>query len=102
MRNPEAMTNTTESDTFEHWFGPVRSVYRTGERVALAPPRPGETEPFAWVQEPDTLVSMDIDGRPVESATFLIENGRGVMRVKFEDGESVDHDRGPVSTTSDT
>jgi hypothetical protein len=91
------MTDNDTPDTFERWVGPVRSVISTGgRRIPLAPPLPGEVQPFAWTTEPATVLSMDVDGRPVESATVMAVDLRGKVVVKFKDGEEVAYDLGPV------
>ncbi len=91
----------TPDDTYEHWTGPIRCVVRRGVKIPLAPPLPGETEPFAWTTTPDEVVSMDLDGRPVESATFMAENGRGKLVVKFKDGGEETRDAGAIRSTHD-
>ena len=92
----------TPGDTYEHWTGPIRCVVRRGgAKIPLAPPLPGETEPFMWTSTPDEVVSMDLDGRPVESATFMVEDGRGKLVVKFKDGEQETRDGGPIRSTHD-
>lgn len=78
--------DTTPDETYEHWSGPIRCVVRRGVKIPLSPPLPGETEPFMWTTTPDEVVSMDLDGRPVESAAFMIEDDRGKLVVKFKDG----------------
>lgn len=94
------MTDDDETpETFERWYGPVRAVISAGgRRIPLAPPLPGETEPFAWVAEPSEVLSMDLDGRPVEGVLLKHEDGRGVMVITFKDGDSVTQDLGPVHT----
>jgi hypothetical protein len=98
------MTNDTadmtHEDTSEKWIGPVRQVIRNGGRkIPLAPPLPGETEPFAWTTEAAEVVSMDVDGRAVESVTATAEDGRGKLLVKFKDGCEVTYDAGAVIST---
>jgi hypothetical protein len=100
------MTNDTadmaSDNTFEKWIGPVRiTVRKGGRKIPLAPPLAGETGPFAWTIEPDEVVSMDVDGRPVESVTAAVEQGRGQVLVKFKDGGQLIHDAGAVRSTHD-
>ena len=92
-------TDTTNQDTCEKWIGPVRQLIREGRRAPLLPPLEGETEPFAWTFDPDDVVSMDVDGRPVESATATVVDGRGALVVKFKDGCEVTYDAGAVIST---
>jgi hypothetical protein len=89
------------TETFEKWMGPVRQVIREGRQVPLLPPLPGETQPFAWAWEPAEVVSMDVDGRPVESATVMAVDGRGKLVVKFKDGEEITYDGGALRSTHD-
>lgn len=95
------MTDDNDSDTFERWTGPVRQVFREGRQVPLLPPLPGETEPFAWAWDPAEIVSMDVDGRPVESVTIRAVDGRGQMVIRFTDGEETTQDMGAVRSTHD-
>lgn len=89
-------------ETFERWYGPVRSVISVGGRkIPLTPPLPGETEPFAWVSEPSEVLSMDVDGRPVESVTVMATGGRGQLVVKFKDGGEATYDMGATRSTGD-
>jgi hypothetical protein len=77
-----------DDDTFEQRFGPVRSVYsRGGERVVDV--RDDRGRPLAWHVTQAELLSQDVDGRPVQSVTVFA--GRGVLAVKFEDGEEVEY-----------
>jgi hypothetical protein len=92
------MTND-DTDTSEKWIGPVRQVIREGRQVPLLPPLPGETEPFAWAWDPAEVVSMDVDGRAVESVTLMAVDARGQMVVKFKDGCEVTYDAGAVIST---
>lgn len=93
------MADNDTTDTYEHWTGPVRSIIRRGRKVPLLPPRPGETEPAAWTMDPDILEAMDVDGRPVESATVQARDGRGELVVKFKDGTETVYDYGLVRGT---
>lgn len=89
------------AETYERWYGPVQTVIRRGGRkVPLSPPVPGTDEPFMWTIEPDEVVAMDVDGRPVEGVLVLARAGRGEILVTFKDGEKVTYDQGPISTSS--
>lgn len=90
------MTNDNNLDTYERWIGPVRCVIQRGHQVPLLPPRLGETQPFASVWEPDEVVSMDVDGRPVESVTVRMLDGRGQRVVKWKDGGETVYDHGEI------
>lgn len=92
--------NNDVAETYERWTGPVRSIIRRGQMIPLAPPLPGETMPFMWMTEPDEVVAMDIEGRAVERATFMIQDDRGKLVVLFKDGGKVTYDQGPISTRS--
>lgn len=96
------MTDSSDvAETYERWTGPVRSIIRRGQMIPLAPPLPGETRPFMWMTEPDEVVAMDIEGRAVERATFMTNDGdRGTLVVLFKDGDEVTYDQGPISTSS--
>lgn len=91
------MTNDDNTDTYERWMGPVRYVVRRGGRVPLAPPLPGETEPFAWAAEPDEIVSIDYAGRPVESATATVGDDGGQLTIRFKDGDELVLSAGDVA-----
>lgn len=91
----------SDEETYEHWSGPIRQVIRRGREIPLSPPLPGETRPFMWMTEPDEVVSMDLDGRPVETATIRVHDGRGQLVVKFKDGDETIYDRGPVRGAPD-
>lgn len=92
--------NDADAATSEKWIGPVRQVICEGRQVPLLPPLPGETEPFAWVWDPAEVVSMDVDGRPVESVTLMTVDGRGKMVVKFKDGGETSYDADEIRRAS--
>lgn len=95
------MTNDdTDTDTFERHIGPVRQVIREAREIPLLPPLPGETRPFMWTWDPAEVVSMDVDGRPVESVT-LMAVGAGQMVVKFKDGGETTYDADAIRSTSE-
>ena len=96
------MTDNDTPETFERWVGPVRSVISAGgRRIPLAPPLPGEAEPFAGAIAPATVLAMDVDGRPVEAATGMAVDLRGKVVVKFKDGEEIAYDLGPLRSSHD-
>lgn len=81
---------TEQDEYYEKWDGPIRSVRRRGGRkIPLAPPLPGETDPFVYAIEGDELVSMDLDGRAIEKQIIAIEDGVPKWTVHFKDGGEV-------------